>query len=287
MDKINVVEQVKNNLEDMASMPHVAAKALELLNEAEPSSEDLGKVFQLDMVLTGKLLKIVNSAYYGFTKRISTVPDAISILGYDNLRNLLISTIAFDVFSKTRKNVLDNNGLWLHSLAAGTFAQAIAKELNLFKPEEYYISGLLHDVGKVILIQTAPNDYKKVLNLCKEKRISIFEAEQELLGTDHAEIGYIVALHWKLPLMISSSIRFHHDLSYVLPEDDDVLTMSAVAQYSNFVSNIQHMGDSANVKISLLQKETRAKVNIDAELKKKLIDEVKEGIERAKKFFEL
>jgi len=287
MEKMNVIDRVKNSLEELASMPHVAAKALELLNEAEPSSEDLGKVFQMDMVLTGKLLKIVNSAYYGFTKRVATVPDAISILGYDNLRNLLISTIAFDVFSKTRKNVLDNNGLWLHSLACGTFAQSIAKELNFFKPEEYYISGLLHDVGKVILIQTVPNDFKKVLNLCKEKRISIFEAEQELLGTDHAEIGYIVALHWKLPLMIASSIRFHHDLSYVPPEDEDILTMGSVVQYSNFVSNIQHMGDSANVKISLLQKEVKSKVNIDAELKKKLIEEVKENIEKAKKFFEL
>jgi len=282
----NVIEKIKENLEEVASMPHVAAKALDLLNKDDVSVIELSKVFELDMVLTGKLLRIVNSAYYGFAKKISSVRQALTILGIENIKSILISTIAFDIFRKERQSSLDSNGLWIHSLATATFAQAIAKEMKLDKPEEYYIAGLLHDIGKVILIQILNTEFNSVLEMAKNNRMTLYDAEEQLLKTNHSEVGYTVACHWKLPKSLASSIRFHHNVSVSI-EDEIVTKMASVVQFADFFCNIQHIGESGSVKVALIQKEVKETVTISAEERKTIIQQVKEDVSRAKSFFEI
>ena len=209
----NILEKIKEKLESVAAMPHVAAKALDILNKDDVSPINLSKVFEMDMVLTGKLLRIVNSAYYGFSKRVSSVKQAINILGIDNIKSILISTVAFDIFRKNTESDLDARELWLHSLGTATFAQAVAKELNFYKPEEYYIAGLLHDIGKVILDQLLKDEFKKTIELVKKNRMTLYDAENQTLDTNHAETGYIVASQWKLPKVMANSIKYHHNVS--------------------------------------------------------------------------
>jgi len=285
MENRSILERVKDSLEEVASMPHVAAKALELLNEAEPSAAVLSKVFELDMVLTGKLLKIVNSAYYGFTKQVTTVPQAITILGHDNLKSILISTIAFELFSKGKGGLIPPQGLWLHSLGTASFSQAMAREMNLPKPEEYYIVGLLHDIGKLILDQNLSEEFRKVMTIVKSRRLAIYEVEEQILGMNHSDIGHMVAVYWKIPERVAMAIKFHHILS--LCPDKDILQMAAIVQMSDFFCNLQHMGDSGNIKVSLVQKEAKDIVNLAPDIKQKIIQEVKQDIEKAKSFFEI
>ncbi|MEQ8222744.1 MAG: HDOD domain-containing protein [Candidatus Eremiobacterota bacterium] len=285
MENRSILERVKDSLEEVASMPHVAAKALELLNEAEPSAAVLSKVFELDMVLTGKLLKIVNSAYYGFTKQVTTVPQAITILGHDNLKSILISTIAFELFSKGKGGLIPPQGLWLHSLGTASFSQALAREMNLPKPEEYYIVGLLHDIGKLILDQNLSEEFRKVMTIVKARRLAIYEVEEQILGMNHSDIGHMVAVYWKIPERVAMAIKFHHILS--LCPDKDILQMAAIVQMADFFCNLQHMGDSGNIKVSLVQKESKDIVNLAPDIKQKIIQEVKQDIEKAKSFFEI
>jgi putative nucleotidyltransferase with HDIG domain len=285
MENRSIIERIKDSLEEVASMPHVAAKALELLNEAEVSAAVLSKVFELDMVLTGKLLKIVNSAYYGFTKQVTTVPQAITILGHDNLKSILISTIAFELFSKGKGGIISTQGLWIHSLGTASFSQALAREMNFSKPEEYYIIGLLHDIGKLILDQNMPEEFKRVMEIVKTRRIAIYEAEEQILGINHADIGHMVALYWKIPEKLAMAIKFHHNLSH--SSDKDILQMAAIVQMSDFFCNLQHIGDSGNIKVSLVQKEAKDIINLAPDIKQKIIQEVKQDIEKAKSFFEI
>jgi len=277
-----LLEKIKSSLDDLASMPHIASKALDLLNQEEPSSSELSKLFELDMVLTGKLLQMVNSAFYGLSKEVSTVSQAISILGFGTLRSTLISSIAFDMFNKTESSLIDPKGLWFHSLGTGLFSQSIAKEMKLSNVDDYFIAGLLHDIGKVILTQQSSDKFKIVLQTAKANRLSTYEVEEKILGTNHSLIGHIVCEHWSLPKRISSAIKYHHNISDT--SDESVKMLSAVVQFSDFFCNLNRIGDNGSGKLSFMQKEAKKIITISADVRQKITLEVKQEIEKASEF---
>jgi HD-like signal output (HDOD) protein len=154
-----------------------------MVEDEDITANQLGNVIERDQVLTSKLLKMVNSSFYGFPQRISTVANAIVLLGINVIKTLIVTSSIFEMMQSS------DVGLWEHSLGCATIASLIAKKKGLKNPEEVSTAALLHDLGKVVVRAELPSEYDALLALVEQKGISMREAEEELLGVSHSEIG--------------------------------------------------------------------------------------------------
>ena len=193
-------------LTNIPTLPNLLTKFTEMIKNPKTSMDAIGKELSKDQVLTSKLLKLVNSAYYGFPGRISTVSHALVLLGNDAVKGLIITSNIFENLSP------DAFPLWRHSIASSLAARGIANELSLQDVEEFAVAGLLHDIGKVILHIEAPEEYRLVIDKARTSGKTIWETEQEMLGFDHANIGQWICEKWTLPAKLIIPIGCHENM---------------------------------------------------------------------------
>jgi len=199
-------------------LPHVFTLVLERLEDKRTSAKDLEKLIRRDQSLCSRVLAAANSAYYGFSRQVTTVQRATLVLGFDELRRICLGAGLGDFFSAL--GLKDDNeaaGLWLHSLAVAEAARLMADSLTGGQQEDAFTAGLLHDLGKVVLAARLPRAYATVRELMRRRGLSWVAAE-ELLGLDHQDLGLYLAEHWGLPPMLGEVMARHHqplrELSY-------------------------------------------------------------------------
>ncbi len=198
-------------IKDLPTLPRTVLKITELVNDPKSSAKDLAQVITDDQVLTARLLKLVNSSFYGFPQRISTVTGAIVLLGFDAIRNLLLTTSVFGLFSNIEKDDLFNvERFWDHSLGCAVGAKVIGDYLRYDKVEELFVSGLLHDIGKILELLYLTDDFRRVIALVNQGDILLIEAEQQLLDYNHADIGELLADKWNMSSKLVNVIAHHH-----------------------------------------------------------------------------
>ena len=187
-------------------------RILALTTSADCSPKDLVQVIEYDPILTMKVLKLVNSAYFGLSQEVISINHAVVYVGINTIKNVAISVATTGALPKTNKAGLNMNQFWAHSLAVGVIAKLLAENKGVGKNEQanYFVAGLLHDIGKVLFAHFLPNDYKKVLQKAEHENMPIHQAEKQLLGFDHSEIGAMVAEKWQLPAELVDSIKSHH-----------------------------------------------------------------------------
>jgi putative nucleotidyltransferase with HDIG domain len=199
--------ELRSTIKDTRSipaLPGIISKLSALAENDKVSAHEMARVVAADQVLSAKVLRLVNSPFYGFSGRVSTVANALILLGVNVVKSLALSS---SIFEMMEKHVV---GLWEHSLGAGVAASIIARNLKLPEAEEISTAALLHDIGKVIIRINLRNDYDGLHRIVGEKGCSMFEAEREMLGADHAEIGEWLANTWYLPVKLIEPIAFHH-----------------------------------------------------------------------------
>lgn len=194
------VERISN----LPTLPRLLQRFSEMIKNPGISMEVLGKELSKDQVLTSKLLKMVNSSFYGFPGRIGTITHAIVLLGYDALKGLIVTSSIFENLPE------EAFPLWRHSIAVSQASRAIAKRLFPQEREEFAVAGLLHDIGKVILHLETPEEYRAVLHHAVASGKAMWLAESELLGFDHATIGLWICEQWTLPAKLAMPIGYHH-----------------------------------------------------------------------------
>ena len=203
-----------NTAEALPTLPSVAAHIFKIASAGNSSAQDITKVIVNDPPLTSKLLKIVNSAFYGFPQKISTVKQAVVILGTEEIIDLsfaLAAAKAFDV--KPVEGLGDPKHLWKHAISTGFIAQDLCKKLPKYQNLGAFTAGLLHDFGKIFLIDKYPDAYAKICLDSAKNDLALFEAEEEWLGLSHAYVGETMATSWNLPEALSAAIAFHHEPS--------------------------------------------------------------------------
>jgi len=196
MDLKTVKDRIET-IRTLATIPAVANRLLELVANPAVSLTEISRFISSDPVLTAKVLRMVNSPVYGFPGRISSVNQAVLLLG-------LIGVTVFDLMQQAMI------GLWEHSLGCAIISRLIAKKKGLKDPEEASIYGLLHDMGKVILVIQFPEEYEKVMREAEQKGLTVYEVESEYFSTTHATVGAWVAEQWSFPAPIIDVIRCHH-----------------------------------------------------------------------------
>ena len=198
-------------VEDLPTLPRTVLRITELVNDPRASAKDLSIIITDDQVLTARLLKLVNSSFYGFPSRVSTVTGAIVLLGFDAIRNLLLTTSVLDLFpARIAKVRRDQEQLWDHSLGCAIGAKSIGNFLRHDKLEELFVAGLLHDIGKIVEMMFLPDEFARITERVRAEGVLISFAEQDLLGCTHADIGRLLAERWNLPAKLVGVIARHH-----------------------------------------------------------------------------
>jgi len=204
-------QKLIEKIDDLPTLPRTVLKITELVNDPKSSAKDLARIITDDQVLTARLLKLVNSSFYGFPQRISTVTGAIVLLGFDAIRSLLLTTSVFDLFAnRNRKKKQDQERFWDHSLGCAVGAKVIGNYLRHDKIEELFVSGLLHDIGKIVEMMFLPDEFANVVAAVNKENILMTTAENKVLGFNHAEVGKLLVEKWNLPVKLVQVIAFHH-----------------------------------------------------------------------------
>jgi len=193
---------------EIPSMPNVAQQILKMITDPDTTAEKLQSAIMADQALTARILKIANSPFYGIPRAIRTLSTAIMILGYKMIRNLVLATATRSI---NRRMGLTEMMLWEHSIGASIASFLIAKEVRFPDPEEAFLAGLLHDIGKQILNNYDGEKYMRVIEMAYNEGVTFYFAEKELFGFSHPEVGALVIKKWKLSEELENAIRYHHD----------------------------------------------------------------------------
>jgi len=271
----------------MPSLPTTVSKVLEVCNSPKTSPADLERVIQLDPVLMGKVLKLINSAYYGLGTQVTSLARAIILLGLNTVKNLALSTAIMDrLVDKKDFRALNMDGFWRHSLCVGVTAKLLAKQRRIDPKlvEEYFAAGLLHDIGKIPLNNALAEDYVRTMSISDRERIPLFLAEKRVLDLDHGEAGRVVAEAWKLSGAIGDTIACHHTVESYGGPNGDILRTIVVA---DFFANREGIGFAGNLYPEKPDPNIYSLLGIEKAMLEDLVDPVNAEIEKAKVFLQL
>jgi putative nucleotidyltransferase with HDIG domain len=233
-------------IRQLPPFPATANKVMEICRDVNTSPTDLTKVISLDPVLTGKIMQLVNSAYFGLSREIISPVRAVVMLGMNTVKNLVLGATVMSAFG-TRKNfrALNMDMFWKHSLGVGVIAKLIAKKRNINKKliEGYFIAGLLHDIGKIPLNSKFSDEYRNIIGTPEKTPQPLFVSEKELLGIDHTYVGNLIAEKWKLGEEISDTITYHHAPETYQGVQNDILFTVIL---SDHFANSSEIGFSGN-----------------------------------------
>ncbi len=204
-------DQVAAALGDLPTLPAIHTQIVELSSSDTTSASDLQKVIEVDPVLATKLLKLVNSAFYGFPVEIATIERAVMIIGFKGVVQLALSTAFVDLFADEDESGFDYEDFWKHSIATAVAARRISKAVDAASPEEMLLAGLIHDLGALVLAQKIPTEFGRALSLAKDSGRHLFDAERETLGFDHADTGRALVTLWRLPEQLARAVGDHHN----------------------------------------------------------------------------
>lgn len=237
-DKETQQRNIERFIQKMPSLSTTVGKVMEICSRTDASPNELNKVISLDPVLTGQVLKLINSAYYSLVNKVTTLTRAITMLGMNTVKNMALSTAIIKTVAGAKKSkVLPTTHFWAHSLGTGVSAKLLgdAKGFSAMEKEELFLIGLLHDLGKVPF----GDEYIDVLHAVKTEQAPLIEVERELIGIDHQAVGGMIAEKWKLNETITTCIVDHHDLQNIEGERRQQIALVALG---NIYTNIHDYG---------------------------------------------
>ena len=207
----NDARQLLERVDDLPPLPAVAARVMAMADDANSSALDMAQVLSSDQALTAKLIRISNSAYYGFARKVSTVREAVVVLGMKQVRQVAVGASLMNSFNGRRvdDDVFDIDLFWGHSVAVAIAAETIAKKTRAARPEDAFTAGILHDIGRLVLRQVMPNEFRSAVVMAIQGT-PLHIAELETTGYSHDEIGLALGEKWKFPTHLVDAVANHH-----------------------------------------------------------------------------
>lgn len=242
IDKERQRRDIERFINKMPSLSTTVGKVMEICSRTDASPNELNKVISLDPVLTGQVLKLINSAYYSLVNKVTSLTRAITMLGMNTVKNMALSTaIIRSVAGSKKSKALPTTKFWAHSIGAGVSAKLLGevKGISVMEREELFLAGLLHDLGKVPF----GDEYIEVLNIAKFEQLPLNEVELDVMGIDHQEVGLMIAEKWKLNQVITRCIGNHHETGNLTGEHGQQVGLVALG---NVYTNILDHGYAGN-----------------------------------------
>ncbi len=210
--EISALQLVREQVE-LISLPDIFYRILEVLESPFSSAKHVADVVSKDSSLSAKLLRLVNSAFYGFPSKIDSISRAVAILGSRELTSLALGISVLRVFQGIPREVLNMENFWKHSVSCGVYSSLISLKSLGFSDERFFVAGMLHDIGRLILIKAVPDHCLQAMGYAVSRKIPLYQAEQKVLGFDHARIGGLLCREWKMPVALEKMVRCHHEPS--------------------------------------------------------------------------
>lgn len=245
-----LLEKIVLETIDIPSLPTVAGKVLQLMNDDFSSINQLERIISQDQSFSTRLLKIANSPYYGRGKKVDSVSTAIILIGLNTMKNLVVAASLKDIH---RKFGLFEQRLWDHSLGVSIAASALAAETGFMSSEEALVVGLIHDIGKTILNNSMPDSYSLIVERVYDEGISFLEAENDMLGFNHCNVGGLVARKWKLPKNLEVVIEYHHSDDFSMFEDNDFEVQCLIVKMADALCLNLNIGLRSSMELSNIE----------------------------------
>ncbi len=266
----SMAEKIVQATGDLPTMPHVASMVLQKLGNPNTSPKELHQTISADQALAARVLKVANSPLYGCSRAINRLTDAVVIMGFDSLRSLVMSSVMQDLFKSFG---LTEKLLWEHSFGCAAISKHIAKVIKYPKVEEAFLAGLLHDIGKVVLNLKIPDKTREIVQeVYNNPGVSFMQAEQEMFGFNHAQVGKLIARKWNFAETIEETIGCHHD-----PRQARILpVLTVIVNFGNLVCHKLEVGPTRNPDLDLFEFESTRLLRFNEESLGKLMAEVGE-----------
>jgi HD-like signal output (HDOD) protein len=279
------IRKTLENVSNIPTLPIVIEKITRLLQNPSTSAEEIGKAITTDQALASKVLKLVNSAFYGFPGKISTITHAVVILGFATVKNVVLTASIFDAFSKrmSLNQNFDLQKFWLHSIACGAASQCIARHIGYAAKEECFIAGLIHDVGKILMCNYLPDEFEMVVADRIRKDCLFYESEKEVLHITHQELGGIIAERWNLPSALQSAVKSHHYQA----ADKEFSTVTGIVHASDIFVRALGIGNGGDNKIPQMSDLVWTNLGFDGIQLQALLEDIECDVEKATVFMQL
>ena len=272
-DKRNDLKRIIMDTKTLPTLPGVIQKLNTLSDNEKSSVQEMSRIVSSDQVLSARILRLANSPSYGFY-RVSTISNAMILLGVNVVKSLALSSSIFAIMEK------ESVDLWEHSLGVGVASNLIARKLKLPECEEIATAGLLHDIGKVIISLKCSEAEKDIHKLVRERNIYALEAEQEVINTDHTEVGEWLSKSWFLPDKLSEPIACHHDVA----KSKNHRIKTAVVHVADVLIKASGFGNSGDSFVPPLQNIAWDTLKLDEQLLAELVDEIEDKLVEVKNF---
>ncbi len=229
------------NLPALSSLPAVVQELEVALDEGDASMDDLGEIVKKDMDLTTRLLRLANSSFYGFPKGVETVGEALSLIGLEQMKQLLSGSSVIEYFDTIPSTVVNMRSFWEHSIASGIAAKVIAVQRRVPDPELYFVSGLIHDIGRLVFYLRIPEQAAAMFeDYESDDSRALYLLEKETLGFDHGEIGGALLKKWDFPNSLVEAVKHHHNPALA----DLYLAEASVIHLADFIVHAMGIGNS-------------------------------------------
>lgn len=274
-------------IDSMPSLSITVSKILEVTKNPQSTAKDLNKVISLDPVLVGKVLKLINSAYYGLQNKVTSLVTAIIMLGMNTIKNLALSTAVLGNMKKESSfKSLNVEGFWRHSIAVGVLSKLIAKKIGIpaTRREEYFIGGLLHDIGKIPLNELFEESYMKAIRTADLRKAMLLDMEREIIGVTHTEVGKMIAEKWNLTGETTECLLHHHDPN-ASSEQNYKLVASVYA--ANIYCNENQVGFSGSRHTKSIEGHILTSIGITEEYLDGLFETISTELEKAAVFLKV
>ncbi|ADU62210.1 MAG: HDOD domain-containing protein [Pseudodesulfovibrio sp.] len=256
----NVRTNLVDAVERMPAFPKSVHQVLKLASDINCSQKCLVEIIKKDPVFTLKILRLVNSAYFGLSREVTSINHASVYLGLNTLKNVALGLAAVGAMPRANMAGLDMDAFWLHSLAVATATRMLGGMLGVSQDEaaDYFAAGLLHDIGKVVLALYMAEEFEDVGRLMDREGMPMYEAEMAVLGATHADVGAMLAVKWNLPVDLGDAIARHHT-----PDQGDRSQLVDCVFAADQISKKLCFGSSGNLAVQPLPAPVRARFGLD------------------------
>ena len=241
----------------------------------------VGEAIEKDPDLTARLLRLGNSSFYGFSSRLATVTEAISLIGIQQVQDLIVASSIVERFTGVSDEFVSMESFWRHSLACGIGARLLALERRLPKADKFFVAGLLHDVGRLVLFAEAPQAAQEIFGLYRKDSLLLREAEVKVLGYDHQQIAEALMKHWKYPVNLVQAVAYHHQPASTRIAAED----AAVVHLSDHLVNAMQIGSSGERHVPPLSAKAWETLRFSPNMLASIVEKIDEQIEAVQEVF--
>lgn len=204
------MDRLVQKIETIPTIPVVGRKVVELAGDEEAVFKDLVQIIEKDQALAAKVLRVANSAFYGFLSKVNSLEHALVILGVDEVRSIALGISVYNLFSQSENGAFDRTQFWTHAIICSQVARLLGERLNIRNHSSFFLTGLIHDIGKVVLDQYFHEEFLRIVEYVSLGKTSFSKAEREILGTTHCAIAGQLLRQWRFPDEVVTQILYHH-----------------------------------------------------------------------------